>query len=36
MNVSEDPTTGTNQKVSVSLMRIHILYNKIVHKENEE
>jgi hypothetical protein len=36
MTVSDDPTTGTNQKVSAFWTRIHILYNKNVHKANKK
>ena len=34
ISISEDPTTGTNQKASAFWTRIHILYNKYVSKAN--
>jgi hypothetical protein len=34
ISISEDPTTGTNQKASAFWTRIYILYNKNVQKAN--
>jgi hypothetical protein len=36
MSISEDPTTGKNQRASAFWTRIHILYNKNVHKANSK
>jgi hypothetical protein len=35
MSVSEDPTTGTNQKASAFWTRVHIQYNKNIAKANK-
>ncbi len=33
--MSEDPTTGTNQKASAFWTRVHLLYNKNIAKANK-